>query len=109
MMQLYGMLSFMQAHNYEKSPYNITYLAVSCEETQCYGGISYVNEHHFTELNPSVVFGEGPSELTSLMEGDFNQPVFGISVVHKKPLWIQLELQSQTTGHGSITPFNLFQ
>ncbi len=106
MMQLYGILSIIQEQNYEKSPYNITFLAVSCEETQCSGGISYVNEHHFNELNPSVVFGEGPSELTSLMEGDFIQPVFGISVVHKKPLWIQLELQSKTTGHGSITPLN---
>lgn len=104
MMQLYGILSVMQERNYQMSPYNITFLAVSCEETQCAGGISYVNEHHFDELNPVAVFGEGPSELTSLMEGDFRQPVFGISVVHKKPLWIELELQSKTTGHGSITP-----
>lgn len=104
MMQLYGILSIMQERNYQMSPYNITFLAVSCEETQCAGGISYVNEHHFAELNPAAVFGEGPSELTSLMEGDFRQPVFGISVIHKKPLWIELELRSKTTGHGSITP-----
>lgn len=104
MMQLFGILSIMQEPNLEQSPYNFTFLAVSCEETQCSGGVSYVNEHHFTELNPSVVFGEGPSELTSLMDGDFTQPVFGISVVHKKPLWIELELKSKTNGHGSITP-----
>lgn len=103
-MQLYGILSVLQEQNYKMSPYNFTFLAVSCEETQCSGGVSYVIEHHFDELNPSAVFGEGPSELTSLMEGDFTQPVFGISVVHKKPLWIELELKSKTNGHGSITP-----
>jgi carboxypeptidase PM20D1 len=104
MMQLFGILSVMQEPNLAQSPYNFTFLAVSCEETQCSGGVSYVNEHHFAELNPSVVFGEGPSELTSLMEGEFTQPVFGISVIHKKPLWIELELKSKTNGHGSITP-----
>jgi acetylornithine deacetylase/succinyl-diaminopimelate desuccinylase-like protein len=104
MMQLFGILSIMQDSNLAQSPYNLTFLAVSCEETQCSGGVSYVNEHHFAELNPSVVFGEGPSELTSLMEGEFIQPVFGISVIHKKPLWIELELKSKTNGHGSITP-----
>jgi acetylornithine deacetylase/succinyl-diaminopimelate desuccinylase-like protein len=104
MMQLFGILSIMQDSNLVQSPYNFTFLAVSCEETQCSGGVSYVNEHHFAELNPSVVFGEGPSELTSLMEGEFIQPVFGISVIHKKPLWIELELKSKTNGHGSITP-----
>ncbi len=104
MMQLYGILSLMQEQDLTQSLYNITFLAVSCEETQCSGGISYVNEHHFTELNPAVVFGEGPSELTSLMEGDFKHPVFGISVIHKKPLWIDLELEFKTVGHGSITP-----
>lgn len=104
MMQLFGILSIMQDPNLAQSPYNFTFLAVSCEETQCSGGVSYVHEQHFTELNPSVVFGEGPSELTSLMEGEFIQPVFGISVIHKKPLWIELELKSKTNGHGSITP-----
>lgn len=104
LMQLSGILSLMQKQDLELSAYNVSLLAVSCEETQCAGGVSYVNQHHFEELNPVVVFGEGPSELTSLMEGNFTLPVFGISIIHKKPLWIQLELESKTNGHGSITP-----
>ena len=40
-------------------PFNVTFLAVSCEETQCQGGVSYVIENHFDELNPTVVIGEG--------------------------------------------------
>lgn len=104
LMQLLGILSVLQEQDKELSTYNISLLAVSCEETQCAGGVSYVNEHHFDELNPVVVFGEGPSELTSLMDGHFTQPVFGISIIHKKPFWIQLDLESKTNGHGSITP-----
>ena len=103
-MQLYGILRFSMDNNLKDSPYNVTFLAVSCEEIQCDGGVKYVIENHFDELNPAAVFGEGPSELTSLMEGDFDNPVFGISVIHKKPLWLELKLESNTVGHGSITP-----
>jgi len=104
MMQLYGILKFMDENDLEDSEFNITFLAVSCEETQCSGGISYVIQHHYEELNAAVVLGEGPSELTSLMEGDFDYPVFGVSIITKKPLWLELELESKTNGHGSITP-----
>lgn len=103
MIQLYGILQTMQ-NAFDHSPYNISFLSVSCEETQCSGGIAYVTEHYMDELNAAVVFGEGPSELTGLMEGDFEYPIFGISVVHKRPLWLTLELTSKTIGHGSITP-----
>ena len=104
MMQLVGILSMIKEEDLSQSPYNITLLAVSCEETQCSGGVSYVNEHHFDELNPAAVFGEGPSELTTLIDGNFTNPVFGVSVIHKKPFWLELELESKTNGHGSITP-----
>ncbi len=104
LMQLYGILKFIENNKINNGSYNITFLAVSCEETQCLGGISYVMKHHFDELNAVAVFGEGPSELTSLMQGDFDHPVFGISIITKKLLWLELELESKTTGHGSITP-----
>ena len=104
LMQLYGILQLTQGGNFEQSPYNITLLSVSCEETQCNGGINYVKENFMDILNPAVVFGEGPSELTGLMEGDFEHPIFGISVVHKRPLWLNLEIESKTNGHGAITP-----
>lgn len=103
MIQLYGILQTMQ-NAFDHSPYNVTFLSVSCEETQCSGGMAYVKEHFMDQLNAAVVFGEGPSELTGLMEGDFEHPIFGISIVHKRPLWLTLELASKTNGHGSITP-----
>ena len=68
------------------------------------GMLGFLFIESYEELNAAVVLGEGPSELTSLMEGDFDYPVFGISIITKKPLWLELVLESKTNGHGSITP-----
>lgn len=106
MMQLYGMLLFTNNEDFKSSPYNITFLSVSCEETQCTGGAAYVKAKFTDLLNPAVVFGEGPSELTSLIDGNFDHPVFGVSVIHKRIMWLNLEIESSTNGHGSITPNN---
>lgn len=102
-MQLYSILEYLKFSSLN-SKYNVTFLAVSCEESQCVGGIAYVVDNHFNELNPAVVIGEGPSELTSLLKGDFKHPIFGVSIAHKRAFWLQLELEIITTGHGSITP-----
>lgn len=104
MIQLYGILSLLEENDLADSPFNITFLSVSCEEIQCEGGVQYVVENFFETLNPAVVFGEGPSELTTLMDGEFDHKVFGISTIHKKPLWLELKLETSTVGHGSITP-----
>ena len=102
--QLYGMLLAAKKEDIGRSPYNITFLAVSCEETQCAGGISYVIENFFEDLIPVVVFGEGPTEITSLIDGEFRQPIFGISVAHKRAFWLELKLEFAANGHGSVTP-----
>ena len=104
LMQLYGIIQYLKSESKSNDQYNITFLAVSCEETQCSGGIDYVLDNHLEELNSAVVIGEGPSELTNLLEGNFNNPIFGISVTHKRSLWLNLELEIKTSGHSSITP-----
>ena len=104
LMQLFSVIEFLNSNNKSGSPYNVTYLAVSCEETQCNGGVSYVIENHLTALNPCVVIGEGPSELTAIIGGKFKNPLFGISVAHKRSFWLNLELEMKTSAHGSITP-----
>lgn len=106
LMQLYGIIQYLKSESKSNDQYNITFLAVSCEETQCNGGIDYVLENHLEELNSAVVIGEGPSELTNLLEGDFNNPIFGISVAHKRSVWLNLELEIKTNGHSSITPIH---
>lgn len=104
-MQLFSILKYMDSPEFGDK-YNVTFLAVSCEESQCAGGIAYVVDNYLDLLNPAVVIGEGPSELTSLLEGEFNHPIFGVSVAHKRAFWLQLELDIQTSGHGSITPLS---
>lgn len=104
LMQLYSIIKYLKSKNKSDSKYNVTFLAVSCEETQCDGGVSYVIKNHLKELNPVVVIGEGPSELTTLIGGEFKNPFYGISVAHKRSYWLNLELEMKTSAHGSITP-----
>ena len=47
--------------------FNVTFLAVSCEETQCGTGVAYVIKNYLELLNPATVIGEGPSELSNLI------------------------------------------
>ena len=103
-MQLYSILEYLKNSSFNEAPFNITFLSVSCEETQCEGGAQYVVDNYLDILNPAVVIGEGPSELTSLIKGHFNNPVFGISVVHKRTFWLNLDLEIHANGHASITP-----
>ena len=86
--------------------YNVTFLAVSCEETQCSGGAKYVVDNYLKELNPAVVIGEGPPGLKGIIESDTSLSLFGISLAHKRAFWLKLELEVPTSGHGSTTPLS---
>ena len=103
-MQLAAIVEIKERENYQDSEYNISLLSVSCEETQCPGGIEHVLDNYRNELNAAVVIGEGPTEITELLEGEFPKPIFGISVAHKRAFWLELELEIETVGHGSVTP-----
>ena len=105
-MQLGGMIKFLKNQPPEKSEYNVTFLAVSCEETQCDGGVNYVIDNYLDLLNPAVVIGEGPTELSTLIGGDFCNPVFAVSVAYKRTFWLHLELEHAGMGHASITPLS---
>ncbi|MBB4081081.1 acetylornithine deacetylase/succinyl-diaminopimelate desuccinylase-like protein [Lewinella aquimaris] len=103
-MQLAGILAILKQYEHTDVPYNVTFLAVSCEETQCEGGARYVVKHHLDRLNPAVVIGEGPPALRGVLQRFPERDIFGISVAHKRALWIKLESKIHTSGHGSITP-----
>lgn len=87
-------------------PFNVTFLAVSCEETQCGTGVGYVIENYLKILNPTTVIGEGPTELTTLIPGEFKNHIFGVSLAHKRTVWLNLTLVVETAGHGSVTPLS---
>ncbi|MBU1014107.1 MAG: M20/M25/M40 family metallo-hydrolase [Bacteroidetes bacterium] len=103
-MQLFSLLEYKSKYDTIESKYNVTFLAVSCEETMCDGGVEYVLNKYLHDLNPVVVIGEGATELSDLIEAETDDPIFGISVVQKRPLWLHLELSIPTLGHGSVTP-----
>lgn len=106
MMQLYALLAIKEKNKDIQLPYNITFLAVSVEESQGEGGAKFVVENYLDRLNPTVLIGEGAPGLVGLLDPDSTKPIFGISVAHKRALWIELELSFKTFGHGSVTPHN---
>ena len=103
-MQLFSILEIANKYKNEELKYNITLLAVSCEETQCNGGAKYVVDNYLNVLSPVVVIGEGPPAISGIIQNNTSQSVFGISIAHKRALWIELELDIETNGHGSVTP-----
>ncbi len=106
MVQLASVIQAVREYKNKDLPFNVTFLAVSCEETQCKGGVSYVIENHLKDLNPAVVIGEGPPGLKGILEVDTSLALFGVSVAHKRPFWLKLELELPTSGHGSVTPLS---
>ena len=103
-MHIEALTRIKASENYQDSPYNLSILAVSCEETQCPGGMQYVLSRYAEEMNPAVVIGEGPTEITRLMDDEFPRPLFAISLAHKRAYWMELEIEVEGFGHGSITP-----
>lgn len=103
-MQLSAIAHFVELARRQELPYNVTFLAVSCEETQCDGGARYVAEHHLGELNPWAIIGEGPPALEGVIQSNPEQVIFGIATGHKRAFWVKLELELHTSGHGSVTP-----
>lgn len=102
--QLYALLKFKSAFQDQDLPFNVSFLSVSGEETQNAKGASFIIENHFEELNADLVLGEGPGGVPDILISDPEQVVFGISVAHKKALWLKLKIDHHTHGHGSVTP-----
>ena len=103
-MQLFSLVEIMNKYKGQQLPYNVTFLAVSCEETQCRGGAEYVIENYLDLLNPAVVIGEGPPAIKGALQTRPDTAVFPISVAHKRALWLKLTLKINTSAHGSVTP-----
>lgn len=106
MMQLFALLDIKEKYKNIQLPYNITFLAVSVEETQGEGGVKFVVENYLEALNSAVVIGEGAPGLIGILDPESTRPLFGISVAHKRALWVELELTIKTFGHGSVSPNN---
>jgi len=105
-MQLFSIIEIAKRYKNKSLNYNFTFLSVSCEETQCDGGIKYVVDNYLNDLNAAVVLGEGPPAIKGLIEAKPDLALFGISVAQKRALWLELSLEIKTNGHSAVTPFH---
>ena len=105
-MQLFAIASFVEKAQVEDFPFNISLLAVSCEETQCMGGARYVTKHFLDTLQAVVAFGEGPPSLDGIVPSHPEQLLFAIAVAHKRACWIKLHAEVESLAHGSVTPLH---
>lgn len=103
-MQLFAIASFVEMAQVEDLSFNVTLLAVSCEETQCPGGLQSVIQDYLETLNPVVVFGEGPPSLEGVVSSHPEKLIYPIALGHKRALWLQLHSEVDCLGHGSVTP-----
>ena len=104
-MQLFSIIEIANRYKNKSLNYNFSFLSVSCEETQCDGGIKYVVDNYLNALNAAVVLGEGPPAIKGLIEAKPDLALFGISVAQKRALWLELSLEIKTNGHSAVTPF----
>jgi len=105
-MQLLAISEFKKSIDLTDFPYNVSLLSVSQEESTSKMGAKKVVADYFDLLNPEVVFGEGGSGVSGILESDPDAKVFCISVAEKKALWLKLKVNFPSSGHGSIPPPN---
>ena len=98
------MKQFIDKSKTHDFPYNVTLLSVSGEETGGFTGSKVISEHYLDRLNPVVIYGEGGAGLQDVVPGTADQKLFGVSVAERRMLWLKLELNMETSGHGSVPP-----
>ncbi|EMR01373.1 Succinyl-diaminopimelate desuccinylase [Cesiribacter andamanensis AMV16] len=100
-MQLMALLNLKESLDTTELVYNVGLLCVSNEEVGGLLGSRLVIDKALTDLKPLVVFGEGGAGLTGVLSRKPDKPVFGISVAEKTVLWLKLDLQLNSYGHGA--------
>ena len=100
-MQLMALLKIKAMADSSDLPFNVTLLCVSGEEVGGKKGSALVTKFFLKYLNPVVVFGEGGSGIRGALSSRPKDGLYGISVAEKKSLWLKLELQQITYGHGA--------
>jgi carboxypeptidase PM20D1 len=104
-MQLMALLDMKERNKGKDLPYNITLLVVSNEEDGGIKGSKIITDHFLEYLNPVVVLGEGGSGMSGVISSKPEADVYGISVAEKSNVWLKLELNQLTNGHGATPSF----
>ena len=100
-MQLMALLDFKEFYQGEELEFNVGLLALSGEELGGELGAAFVLSNYLEELKPAVVLGEGGAGLKGVLESDKSRSVYGVSVAEKSSLWLKLELELLSFGHGA--------
>lgn len=100
-MQLMGLLEFKEMYEGEELDFNVGLLCVSAEEFGGELGSAFVLANFLPELKPAVIFGEGGAGLQGVLQSDPKKKIYGISVAEKSALWLKLELELISYGHGA--------
>ncbi len=103
-MQLLALGEFAEKAKEEDFPVNITMLSVSGEETGGHTGARIITDEFMELLNPVALYGEGGSGLPGVVKGDPDRKIMGISVAHKRSLWLEVTLDTDISGHGAVPP-----
>ncbi|MDX9883154.1 MAG: M20/M25/M40 family metallo-hydrolase [Prolixibacteraceae bacterium] len=101
-MGLMALGSFIDTAKSRDLPFNFTMLVVSNEEEGGQLGAGRVINEYLDLLNPVVVFGEGGAGMKNILTSDPKRTVFGISVIHKQGMWLELSLKNNSSAHGAI-------
>jgi acetylornithine deacetylase/succinyl-diaminopimelate desuccinylase-like protein len=75
---------------------------VSGEEVGGKSGASIVANKFLDEINPVVILGEGGVGMDSIFRSKPDKILYGISINHKRILWLRLSLRHNSPGHGSV-------
>ena len=102
-----GVMQFMALQRIKHSsdtsdlPFNIGLLCLANEESGDNPNIRRVLTRYARRLKPLAAYGEGGSGLYGVLERSPNTPVYGISVAEKMALWLRLEVEVESFGHGA--------
>ena len=100
-MQLMALLEFKELYDEEELNFNVGLLCFSAEEFGGELGAAYVLANYLPDLKPAVVFGEGGAGIRGVLESDPQRTIYGVSVAEKAALWLKLELELVSFGHGA--------
>jgi carboxypeptidase PM20D1 len=103
-MQLYALMAFKDSIKTADLSHNYSILFVSGEESGGERGTQYVVSKYLELLNPVAVFGEGGSGISNPLEGITSPDLYGVSLAEKSALWLQLEVEQKSSGHGAVPP-----
>ncbi len=105
-MQFFAISQFVELAAREDLPYNVSMLAVSGEETGGNKGARIIASQYLEELNPVAVYGEGGAGISGLIKADPGKVFFGVEVIQKRRMFLEITSQATTSGHGSIPRAN---